>query len=252
MNNLGNFKEKKLYWVLILNYVSMNIFHKTWNDRATSHCSWWLIRHVFWGKYKSFWSLISLDEVLIPEDTKLQKKLTHNQEIVHFVLYWSLELHIWEEIKSISAGDVHCISSWFQSEYFVKNNNSGQNLKYIECIFNSKDINIQPSHQKNGFWIAERRNNWHKQVENKEDVWTVRIHQDVLISRARIDSHTILPYRKSSANNKVFFFLLTGNLEIKGKNIMDRDSLEISCDDNIIPVYGAKLWWEIIAIELQS
>lgn len=222
-----------------------------WKQRGTSHCSWWIIRHVFWWHHQSFWELRVFDEILLPENGKLQKQIKYNQEILHFVLHGTLEFHSWEQVTSVGAGDVHCLSSWFESEYFIKNADSWQNLKYIECVLSSKEKNIIPFQDKNAFWISERRNNWHKQVENKEDVSTVHVRQDVIISRARIDSHTMLPYRKTFDSSKIFFFLLTWNLEIAGSNLHDRDAIEIIWNEDIIPIYWSELWWEIIAIELK-
>jgi hypothetical protein len=44
---------------------------------------------------------------------------------------------------------------------------------------------------------------------------------------------------------------LTGNLEIAGSNLQDRDAIEIIWNEDIIPIYWSELWWEIIAIELK-
>ncbi|VAX01094.1 hypothetical protein MNBD_GAMMA22-2543, partial [hydrothermal vent metagenome] len=61
----------------------------------------------------------------------------------------------------------------------------------------------------------------------------VNINQDAYFSIANIDADTIIEYKKTNKGTGVYFFIISGNIDIEGTILSTRDGVGITEEDDI-------------------
>ena len=101
-------------------------------------------------------------------------------------------------------------------------------------------MNIDPAYDQKKFAREDRQNQLQTLVsshDDKEDQKSLKIHQDARISRIDLDANNSFEYRPKSDGHGVYVMLISGQAEIGGQELNQRDALGV---------------WETDAFELKA
>jgi len=210
------------------------------DSRGTAKQGWLYSRHTF-----SFASYHNLERMgfgllrVINDDT-VEPSMgfgTHpheNMEIISIPLVGSLRhedsmgnQHI------IRAGDVQVMSAGTGITHSEYNNSASDEVNFLQIWVIPKKLDIQPRYDQRKINVEKGSNVFERIVAPLGTEGVVNINQDAYFSIADIDADITIKYIKANKNNGVYFFLITGKLNIGETPLFKRDGLGITEEDNI-------------------
>jgi len=116
------------------------------------------------------------------------------------------------------------------SEY---NNSPEEDVNFLQIWVFPKEKNITPRYGQQLFDRAERHNRFQTLVSPEKDSEAIGINQDAWFSMVDLDEGTAVNYNRQRPENGLYFFVVTGQVEIAGHELSRRDGLGLSIDDQV-------------------
>ena len=154
------------------------------------------------------------------------------------------------EWKSIVAGEVQVMSAGTGIMHSEMNNSKTEPLKLFQIWILPNKEDVIPSYEQKKFQKSLRKNNLQHLVSsvnsNFED--TLKVHQDVLISRLDMDENTSHQYLLNAKENGLYIMVIDGHLKIGEDHLQSRDAIGISKIDEVDLM--AEKYTELLLIEV--
>jgi len=229
------------------------VVHKS-DSRGSADHGWLRSRHTF-----SFAGYHNPDRVhfgalrVLNDDTVTGGKGfgTHphdNMEIVSIPLFGDLEhkdsTGTGEVIKT---GDVQIMSAGSGLRHSEFNHSKEEEVQFLQIWVFPKERDITPRYEQKTFDPEDRMNRF-QTVVSPEEADALWINQDAYFSLANLDAGMPLDYEVKKPGNGVYFFVLTGDVEIANERLDTRDAIGVT-DADAVPV-KAKSYAEVLAIEV--
>jgi len=209
------------------------ILHKA-NTRGHANHGWLNSFHTFSfaGYYDqnrmNFGALRVLNDDTVAAGMGFGRHPHENMEIVSIPLSGDLEHQdSTGRHEIIKQGDVQIMSAGSGIFHSEKNANHNKEVKFLQIWVLPKEINITPRYEQKSFPIAERKNRL-ATVVSPDDANAVWINQDAWFTLGNLDVDTELNYQLHKADSCVYAFVITGNVELNGIALNERDGLGIS------------------------
>lgn len=148
----------------------------------------------------------------------------------------------------ISAGDVQVMSAGSGITHSEHNNSAEAEVRFLQIWVFPKERDITPRYKQKRFDPQERKNRFQLLVSPQEEAETLWINQDAWFSLASLDTGNETSYRKQLPDNGVYFFVISGMVEINGQRLEHRDGLGLTAGNEFtIKASGPA---ELLAIEV--
>lgn len=124
------------------------------------------------------------------------------------------------EVQLMSAG-----TGVYHSEY---NDSSEEDVNFLQIWVLPEKKGITPRYDQKAFQIEERQNKWQIVVSPMDkDDQGVKINQQAWFSLVDLEQKKTIQYKTHNPKNGVYFFVLTGELDIAGEKLHQRDAIGI-------------------------
>jgi redox-sensitive bicupin YhaK (pirin superfamily) len=133
----------------------------------------------------------------------------------------------------IRKGEVQIMSAGTGIAHSEKNASDTEQVKFLQIWVQPKMRGIKPRYEQKAFKQADRQNKIATVVSPDGRDGSVTINQDAFFSLTDIQSGMNVEYTKRLNGNGVYVFVLTGEIEIDGKNFKARDGIAIPQFDSI-------------------
>ncbi|HEU4469616.1 MAG TPA: pirin family protein [Flavisolibacter sp.] len=128
----------------------------------------------------------------------------------------------WVQIMSAGSGLRH-------EEYNI----GEEEVSFLQIWIQPKLLNIQPRYQFRFFPKEKRMNKLQTIISSEEGLEHCWINQNAKLSLGYYDKATTLPYHFNPANKCLFVFAITGEINVSGNRLPQRDALGIWDTDQI-------------------
>jgi quercetin 2,3-dioxygenase len=135
-----------------------------------------------------------------------------------------------DEWLSVLPGEVQVMSAGTGVQHSEINGSANEHLSLFQIwVFPNKQ-NVTPRYDQKSFDINGRKNKLQTLVssidENHEG--SLKIHQDVVISRIDLDKNSVFEYKLKSENHGVYMMMIHGKAQIENNIFKSRDAAGIS------------------------
>ena len=215
-------------------------FLDTSESRGTADQGWLYSRHTFsFASYHNpermgFGLLRVINDDIVDPSMGFGTHPHENMEIISIPLSGSLKhedsmgnQHI------ISAGEVQVMSAGTGITHSEYNNSESNEVNFLQIWVMPKITGIPPRYDQRKIDIDSICNTFHPIVAPLGTDGIVNINQDAYFSIANIDTDMTLEYKKTNKDSGVYFFLITGNINIGDTLLSKRDGVGITEEDNI-------------------
>ena len=211
-----------------------SIFHKA-DSRGLADHGWLISRHSF-----------SFADYHDPERMGFGLLRVINDDIVHPGMDFGAHPHADMEIISIplsgalrhqdsmgnehvvSAGEVQVMSAGsgiIHSEY---NDSDQDDVNFLQIWIYPKEKNIEPRYGQRQFDRSGRQNCFQTLISPDESPGVIWINQDAWLSLADLDAGTAISYQRQGPDSGLYFFVISGQVEIEGHQLNSRDGLGLT------------------------
>ncbi|POY37153.1 hypothetical protein C3K47_08840 [Solitalea longa] len=122
------------------------------------------------------------------------------------------------QIMSAGSGIAH-------SEY---NNSRDKEVKFLQVWVFPKERDIEPRYAQKTFLPIDRENKFSVVVSPNPEEGGVLINQDAWFSLGNFDENKTFSYNLNKPGNGIYVFVLSGNIEVEGVDLFERDAIGIS------------------------
>lgn len=214
------------------------ILHKA-NDRGHANHGWLDAHHSFsfGGWYNPekihFGKLRVLNDDIVKAGYGFGEHPHDNMEIITIPLKGALE-H-----KDNAGGhgviqknDVQVMSAGSGIKHSEFNHSKTEDVNLFQLWIMTNKKNAAPRYDQKTFNPDERKNSFQNIVApfGTDGLW---IYQDAWLSLANIDENNEISYKIKKEGNGVYVFVIDGEIEIAGNNLLKRDAIGISETDEI-------------------
>ena len=215
------------------------ILHKA-DSRGLADQGWLVSQHTF--SFANYYNLERMNFGLLRviNDDIVKPSMgfgTHpheNMEIVSIPLSGSLRHQDSMGNKHIiTAGEVQVMSAGSGLTHSEYNNSPEEDVNFLQIWVFPKEKNITPRYGQQLFDRAERHNRFQTLVSPEKDSEAIGINQDAWFSMVDLDEGTAVNYNRQRPENGLYFFVVTGQVEIAGHELSRRDGLGLSIDDQV-------------------
>ena len=133
----------------------------------------------------------------------------------------------------ISAGEVQAMSAGTGVTHSEYNNSENNEVNFLQIWVMPKITGILPRYDQRKINTDNICNTFNPIVAPLGTDGIVNINQDAYFSIANIDIDTTIEYKKTNKDSGVYFFLITGNINIGDTPLSKRDGVGITEEDNI-------------------
>ncbi|MBM9576914.1 pirin family protein [Leptospira sp. 201903070] len=149
-----------------------------------------------------------------------------NMEIVSIPLSGSLE-HKDSEGNStvIEAGEVQIMSAGTGIVHSEYNASTKDSVNFLQIWILPEKIGITPRYEQRKFNVEDRQGKFQTVVSPEKGNGAVWINQNVTFSLAHGNKDLRIDYIPKNKNGGVYFFLISGSVEIEGNKMSARDGL---------------------------
>ena len=209
------------------------VLHKA-DTRGHANHGWLDSHHTFsFANYynperMSFGVLRVLNDDRVDPGMGFGKHPHDNMEIISIALEGDLEhKDSMGNTAVIKKGDIQVMSAGtgiYHSEY---NRNQDQLTKFLQIWVFPNKKNVTPRYGQLSLNTADRHNKLQQVLspnESDEGVW---IHQDAWFHMGDLDKEVAVDYKIKKQGNGVYAFILSGDVEINGHALTNRDGLGI-------------------------
>lgn len=212
----------------------------TSDSRGTARHGWLYSRHTF--SFASYYNpdrmgfgllRVINDDVVEPSEgfgTHPHKDM----EIISIPLAGSLKHEdSMGNIHVIHAGEVQVMSAGTGITHSEYNNSDSESVNFLQIWVLPKKTGIQPRYAQRKINNDNCRNAFNLIVAPIGTDEVVTINQDAYFSIANIDANSTIEYKKTNAENGVYFFIISGKINISETLLFERDGLGIINEDHI-------------------
>jgi redox-sensitive bicupin YhaK (pirin superfamily) len=132
----------------------------------------------------------------------------------------------------ISAGEVQVMSAGTGVTHSEYNNSDSESVNFLQIWVMPKITGIPPRYDQRKINTKNICNIFHPIIAPLETDGVVNINQDAYFSIANIDRDMTIEYKKTNKNSGVYFFLITGSINIGDTALSKRDGVGITEEDN--------------------
>ena len=215
-------------------------FLDTSESRGTADQGWLYSRHTFsFASYHNpkrmgFGLLRVINDDIVDPSMGFGTHPHENMEIISIPLSGSLKhedsmgnQHI------ISAGEVQVMSAGTGITHSEYNNSKSNEVNFLQIWVIPKITGIPPRYGQRKIDTENISNTFNPIVAPLGTNDIVNINQDAYFSIANIDTDTTIEYKKINKNSGVYFFLITGSINIGETSLSKRDGVGITEEDDI-------------------
>ena len=143
----------------------------------------------------------------------------------------------------IQKGEVQVMSAGTGISHSEYNDSSTETTNLLQIWVLPKEKNIKPQYGQKFFDESERRNRFQLIVSPEGREGSLAINQDAFFSLVDLDEGTSEEYKFYDAQNGVYFFVVSGDVEIEGHKLTSRDGLEVweASSVKILPLSKAEV-----------
>lgn len=134
--------------------------------------------------------------------------------------------------KEVPAGDVQIMSAGSGVAHSEFNESADERLELFQLWIVPKEKNITPRYGQMSF-TDRSMNVWQTVVGPDGGSDMLAINQDAYISRIVLEPHFQCEYEVKIAGNGVFFFVVSGSIDLDGDVLEKRDAIGVSMAQNI-------------------
>jgi hypothetical protein len=213
------------------------ILHKA-EDRGFANHGWLQANHSF-----SFANYFDKDKIQfgalrVLNDDVIAPKMgfgTHphdNMEIITIPLSGELKhrdsMH--NEWQSVHPGEVQIMSAGKGIQHSEINGSEKDYLSLFQIWIIPNKQNVTPRYDQNYFDNEDRKNKLQVLVTSIDDndIESLKIHQDAIISRIDLDKEKSFNYQLKSNNHGVYLMTIYGEIIIEDETLQTRDAIGIS------------------------
>lgn len=127
----------------------------------------------------------------------------------------------------IRHGDIQVMSAGtgiYHSEY---NHNKDRQVKLLQIWLFPNKMNVTPRYDQQTLNLEERHNRFQQVLSPQEGGSRLWIHQDAWFSLGRFDQDVTTAYQVKKKGNGVYAFVISGQAEIAGTTLDQRDALGV-------------------------
>lgn len=230
------------------------ILHKA-DSRGLADHGWLISRHTF--SFANYYNpeRMNLGLLRVINDDIVKPELgfgTHpheNMEIVSIPLAGSLRHQDSMGNKHIiTTGEVQIMSAGSGLTHSEYNNSKQDDVNFLQVWVFPKEQNITPRYGQQLFDKKDRHNRFQTLISPDKDSGAVWINQDAWFSMADFDAGTSLSYHKQRAETGLYFFVISGQVEIDGHTLEKRDGLGLMVSNDV--QINAQSQAELLCIEI--
>ena len=230
------------------------VLHKA-DSRGLADHGWLLSKHTFsFANYynpdrMNFGLLRVINDDIVKPEMGFGTHPHENMEIVSIPLAGSLRHQDSMGNKHIiTAGEVQIMSAGSGLTHSEYNNSAQDDVNFLQIWVFPKEKNITPRYGQKLFTKKDRQNSFQTLVSPDKESDAVWINQDAWFSIADFDPGASLSYRKQQAETGLYFFVISGQVEIDGHALEQRDGLGLTGDKDV--KINAKSQTELLCIEV--
>jgi redox-sensitive bicupin YhaK (pirin superfamily) len=175
-----------------------------------------------------FGALRVLNDDTVDAGTGFGKHPHDNMEIISIPLEGDLEhKDSMNNVAVIKNGDIQAMSAGtgiYHSEY---NNDRASQVKFLQIWIYPNKKNVAPRYDQLTLNLDDRHNKLQQVLSSNPDDDGVWIHQDAWFHLGKFDKGIDTEYSIKKPGNGVYAFVLSGQLEINGELLNNRDALGI-------------------------
>ena len=213
--------------------MAQTILHKGDTRGHASH-GWLNSYHSFsFGSYynperMNFGALRVLNDDTVDAGMGFGKHPHDNMEIISIPLEGDLEhKDSMNNTAVIKNGDIQAMSAGtgiYHSEY---NQDKDKRVKFLQIWLYPNKRNVEPRYDQITLNLADRENKLQQVLSPNADDAGVWIHQDAWFNLGKFDKGISTEYTIHKEGNGVYAFVLSGQVEINGQQLNNRDALGI-------------------------
>ena len=213
--------------------MAQTILHKG-DTRGHANHGWLNSYHSFsFGSYynpdrMSFGALRVLNDDTVDAGMGFGKHPHDNMEIISIPLEGDLEhKDSMNNTAVIKNGDIQAMSAGtgiYHSEY---NQDKDKRVKFLQIWLYPNKRNVEPRYDQITLNLADRKNKLQQVLSPNADDAGVWIHQDAWFNLGKFDKGISTEYTIHKEGNGVYAFVLSGQVEINGQQLNNRDALGI-------------------------
>jgi redox-sensitive bicupin YhaK (pirin superfamily) len=213
--------------------MAQTILHKGDTRGHASH-GWLNSYHSFsFGSYynperMNFGALRVLNDDTVDAGMGFGKHPHDNMEIISIPLEGDLEhKDSMNNTAVIKNGDIQAMSAGtgiYHSEY---NQDKDKRVKFLQIWLYPNKRNVEPRYDQITLNLADRKNKLQQVLSPNADDAGVWIHQDAWFNLGKFDKGISTEYTIHKEGNGVYAFVLSGQVEINGQQLNNRDALGI-------------------------
>jgi redox-sensitive bicupin YhaK (pirin superfamily) len=209
------------------------ILHKS-ETRGHSNHSWLSSYHTFsFANYHNpermnFGALRVLNDDTVKEGMGFGTHPHNNMEIVSIPLEGDLEhKDSMGNISVIRSGDIQLMSAGKGITHSEYNKNNDQLVKFLQIWVIPNKRNVTPRYDQITLNKQDRKNSLQQIVSPHADDKGVRIYQDAWFHLGYLDKDFKTDYALKKQGNGIYFFLISGKINIAGQDLKERDGFGI-------------------------
>jgi redox-sensitive bicupin YhaK (pirin superfamily) len=210
------------------------ILHKD-DSRGLADHGWLVSRHTFsFADYynpqrMNFGLLRVINDDIVKPGMGFGTHPHENMEIISIPLAGSLRHQ--DSLGSrhvITAGEVQVMSAGSGLTHSEYNNSDLEDVNFLQIWVFPEQKNIPPRYGQQRFDQAARHNRFQTLVSPARESDAIWINQQAWFSMVDLDAGASLSYQKHQPKSGIYFFVISGQLEIAGQLLERRDGLGLS------------------------
>lgn len=170
-----------------------------------------------------------LNDDIVEPDTGFGTHPHDNMEIITIILDGALEHRDSMGTGSvIKNGEVQVMSAGTGITHSEMNPSKTDRVNLLQLWIFPKERNIKPRYDQKKYPLDERKNSLKTVVSGFDQDDTLYIHQDAAITLGHADAGRELNYKSIKPGNGFYLFVISGKINLSGKELNERDAAGIS------------------------
>lgn len=136
--------------------------------------------------------------------------------------------------KIVTVGEVQAMSAGTGVFHSEVNASKSDYVELLQIWINTRKLNIKPSYSQLKFdWFDEFKVDYIVMPDTEVRTDVVKIAQDAYFIIGKFKNDELYKYNLHRLDNGVFIFVLDGEIEILGKKLLNRDSIQVRDIDTL-------------------
>lgn len=231
-----------------------NVLHKN-DSRGRAFHGWLLSYHTFsFADYfrpdrMNFGALRVLNDDRIDGGQGFMTHPHKNMEIVTIPLEGALQHKDSTGREAvIRKGEVQIMSAGTGIAHSEENASEKDPVSLLQIWVLPEKMNIPPRYEQKEFDLGDRKNRFQLVVSPDQENGALWINQKAIFALAQIDTGKKIVYPKKFSANGVYFFVISGEVQVNGQNLAERDGYGVT-EGGELAITASKDS-EILAIEV--